>query len=120
MVQGFVAGLDLTLQAKCHEHGATKLEEALAITGKWERAQEALKLSAPAGPQSLTPPVATTVTETVSAMVSAKYDAAHHSASPELATAIRELSADVRALRLEVDRLQQRNDHDYRAQLEHG
>lgn len=32
----FVAGLDPVLQAKCHEHGATSLEEALAIACKWE------------------------------------------------------------------------------------
>lgn len=114
----FVAGLDLTLQAKCHEHGATTLEEALVIAGKWERAQEALKLSAPAGPQSLTLPVAATSTETVSAMVSTQHDAAPHSAAPELAAAVQELTADVRALRLEVDRLQRRTDHDYRGRAE--
>ncbi|MGL6013297.1 MAG: hypothetical protein ACRC0J_17600, partial [Shewanella oncorhynchi] len=41
----FIAGLDPVLQAKCHEHGATSLEEALAIACKWERAQEVFKLA---------------------------------------------------------------------------
>lgn len=42
----FVTGLDPVLQVNCHEHGATALE-ALAIAGKWERAQEALRLAPP-------------------------------------------------------------------------
>ncbi|KAL1256584.1 hypothetical protein QQF64_012129 [Cirrhinus molitorella] len=43
----FVAALDPVLQAKCHKHGATSLEEALAIACKWERAQEVLRLAPP-------------------------------------------------------------------------
>lgn len=44
----FVAGLDPVIQAKCHEHGAATLEEALDTACKWERAQDALKLLPPA------------------------------------------------------------------------
>ena len=43
----FVAGVDPTLGAKCHEHGTTTLEEALAIAYEWERAKKALKLLSP-------------------------------------------------------------------------
>lgn len=50
----FVAGLDPTLQSKCHEHGASTLEEALAVACKCECAQEALKPLPPPSPVSTT------------------------------------------------------------------
>lgn len=40
----FLAGLDPTLRAKCHEQGATDLEEALIIAARCEMARETLKL----------------------------------------------------------------------------
>ena len=40
----FLAGLDPELRAKCHEQGATTLEEALVIAGRCENAREAAKL----------------------------------------------------------------------------
>ncbi len=40
----FLAGLDPTLQAKCHEQGATDLEEALVIADRCEMARETLKM----------------------------------------------------------------------------
>lgn len=40
----FLAGLDPALRAKCHEQGATDLEEALVIAGRCEMAREALKM----------------------------------------------------------------------------
>lgn len=40
----FLAGLDPALRAKCHEQGATDLDEALIIAGQGEIARETLKL----------------------------------------------------------------------------
>lgn len=40
----YLAGLDPALRAKCHEQGATDLEEGLIITGRCEMAREALKM----------------------------------------------------------------------------
>lgn len=40
----FLAGLDPALRAKCHEQGATDLEEALIIAGRCEMARETLKM----------------------------------------------------------------------------
>lgn len=40
----FLAGLDPTLRAKCHEQRAADLEEALLITGRCEMARESLKM----------------------------------------------------------------------------
>lgn len=42
-----LAGLDPALQAKCHEQGATDVEEALTIAGRCEWARQALRASAP-------------------------------------------------------------------------
>lgn len=39
----FLAGMDPVLYAQCHEHGATLLVEALAVSCRWEQAQEALR-----------------------------------------------------------------------------
>lgn len=40
----FLAGLDPSLRAKCHEQGATDLEEALTIAGRCEMARETMKM----------------------------------------------------------------------------
>lgn len=48
----FLAGLDPALQAKCHEQGATDVEEALTIAGHCERARQALRASTPGLPYS--------------------------------------------------------------------
>jgi len=40
----FLAGLDLGLRAKCHEQGATDIEEALVIAERCENVREAVKL----------------------------------------------------------------------------
>lgn len=40
----FLAGLDPALRAKCHEQGATDLEEALVVAGRCEMAREAWKM----------------------------------------------------------------------------
>ena len=40
----FLVGLDPTLRAKCHEQGATDLEEALVIAGRCEMARETLRM----------------------------------------------------------------------------
>lgn len=40
----FLAGLDPALRAKCHEQGATDLEEALIIASRCEMAREALRM----------------------------------------------------------------------------
>ncbi len=108
----FVAGLDPVLQAKCHEHGATSLEEALAIVCKWERAQEVLRF-APLPPlsqkTSLSPNSSTTVpSESLSAMVSTKSTASGDSSS-EIMTAVKQLTADVKALRMEVSQLKRQH-----------
>ena len=47
-----LAGLDPALQAKCHEQGATDMEEALTIAGHCERARQALRASTPGLPYS--------------------------------------------------------------------
>lgn len=38
----FLAGMNPVLHAQCHEHGATLLVEALAVSCRWEQTQEAL------------------------------------------------------------------------------
>lgn len=48
----FLAGLYPTFQAKCHEQGATDVEEALIIAGCCERARQALRASTPELPYS--------------------------------------------------------------------
>ena len=48
----FLAGLEPALQAKCHEQGATDVEEALIIAGHCERARQALRASTPGLPYS--------------------------------------------------------------------
>lgn len=70
----FVAGLDPILQAKCHEHDAATLEDALAVACKWERAQEALKLlSPPVFAQTSLAASLASPDEPLSAMVSTKH-----------------------------------------------
>ncbi len=108
----FVAGLDPVIQAKCHEHGATSLEEALAIACKWERAQEVLRL-APLPPLSqktcLSPNSSTTLSsESVAAMVSTQ-TTAHGDISSEVMTAVKQLTADVKALRMEVSQMKRQH-----------
>lgn len=110
----FVAGLDPILQAKCHEHGAATLEDALAVACKWERAQEALKLlPPPASPyvtsQYASPPAPQG--EPLSAMVSTKHEKSHSDSSAALMDAVKQLSKDVHALRLEVTQLGQDCSH---------
>lgn len=83
----FIAGLDPVLQAKCHEHGATTLEEALAVACKWEQAQEALRLLPP---PALMPTCTQGTTSSVlpgeplSAMVSTKHSVSQSDPSPDL------------------------------------
>lgn len=75
----FIAGMDPVLQAKCHEHGATTLEEALDIACKWERAQEAMwLLPPPAVTPSCTSGTSPSASqgEPLSAMVSTKHTVA--------------------------------------------
>lgn len=48
----FLAGLDPALQAKCHEQGATDMEEALIIAGRCERARQAMRANTPGSPYS--------------------------------------------------------------------
>ncbi len=108
----FVAGLDPVIQAKCHEHGATSLEEALAIACKWERAQEVLRL-APLPPLSqktgLSPNSSTTLpSESLAAMVSTQ-TTAHGDISSEVMTAVKQLTADVKALRIEVSQIKRQH-----------
>ncbi len=108
----FVAGLDPIIQEKCHEHGATSLEEALAIACKWERAQEVLRL-APLPPLSqktgLSPNSSTTLpSESHAAMVSTK-TTAHGDISSEVMTAVMQLTADVKALRMEVSQMKRQH-----------
>ncbi len=108
----FVAGLDPVIQAKCHEHGATSLEEALAIACKWERVQEVLRL-APLPPLSqktgLSPNSSTTLSsESLAAMVSTQ-TTAHGDISSEVMTAVKQLTADVKALRMEVSQIKRQH-----------
>lgn len=43
----FLAGLDPALQAKCHEQGATDMEEALTVASRCERARQTLRANTP-------------------------------------------------------------------------
>lgn len=110
----FIAGLDPVLQAKCHEHGATKLEEALAIACKWERAQEVLRL-APISHLShktsltLNSSATSPSGESLSAMVSTK-TASSGDISSEIMTAVKQLTADVKTLRMEVSQLKRQQE----------
>ncbi|KAL6455407.1 hypothetical protein MHYP_G00361510 [Metynnis hypsauchen] len=97
------AGLDPVLQSKCHEHGATTLDEALSIACKWERAEEALRLAAPSSVQTVVN--SRSPVETTTAMVSTK-----QGTSPELVQVVKELSTELKALRLEVNQLKQQRD----------
>lgn len=40
----FLAGLDPVLMAKCHEQGATVLEEAVIIAGQCKNARDSIKI----------------------------------------------------------------------------
>ncbi len=111
-LERFVAGFDPVIQAKCNEHGATSLEEALAIACKWERAQEVLRL-APLPPLSqktgMSPNSSTALpSESLSAMVSTK-TTAHGNVYSEVMTAIMQLNADVKALRMEVSQMKRQH-----------
>lgn len=112
----FVAGLDPVLQAKCHEHGASSLEEALTIACKWERAQEALKTVPPYSLSTTNEKVLEQVSECKSgkittAMVSSKSVASASEESPKLMQAIVDLTADVKALRVEINQLKQQKEN---------
>lgn len=110
----FVAGLDPILQAKCHEHGAATLEDALNVACKWERAQEALKLLPPPASLYATSqytPVPVPQGEPLNAMVSTKHEKSHPDSSASLMEAVKQLSKDVHLLRLEVTHLGQDYGH---------
>lgn len=100
----FVAGLDPVLQVKCHEHGATTLEEALAVACKCERAQEALRLAQPQCVGVLPPASCSSSSQQaahITAMVSST-PAPSGDVNPEILSAIKQLSAEVQTLRLSV------------------
>lgn len=103
----FVAGLDPILQSKCHEHGAATLEDALAVACKWERAQEALKLlPPPVIAPALTPSaIPAPQEELFAAMVSTRHKKSQSDPSSGLFEAVKQLSNDLHALRLEVSQL---------------
>lgn len=94
----FLAGLDPTLRAKCHEQGATDLEEALIIAVRCEMARETLKLDyVNIQPRHASPDGSAT------AMV--------HSILDEGGAykAIERLTEDMREMRLEMRRMTEEN-----------
>ncbi|KAI7804760.1 putative synaptotagmin-like protein 3, partial [Triplophysa rosa] len=110
----FVAGLEPVLQAKCHEHGATSLEEALAIECKWERAQEVLRFAPLPTLRQKTglSPSLTLPSESLSAMESTK-TTSPGDISSELTTAVKQLTADVKSLSLQVNQLKTQRDQSF-------
>ncbi|XP_061765808.1 uncharacterized protein LOC133558442 [Nerophis ophidion] len=95
----FLAGLDPALRAKCHEQGATELEEALTIAGRCEMAREALRMDY-VSTQVHQPPTGSGK----AAMV--------HSISDDgggLYRTIDRLTADVREMRMEMKRMAEEN-----------
>lgn len=101
----FVAGLDPVLQVKCHEHGATTLEQALDVACKCERAQEALRLAQPqcvgVSPPAASSPASSQPAAHLTAMVSSG-PVSSVGVNSDILSAISQLSAEVRTLKLAV------------------
>lgn len=102
----FAAGLDPILQAKCHEHGAATLEDALAVAVNGS-VQEALKLLSP---PVIAPALTSSATpapqeELFGAIMSTRQKKSQSDPSAGLFEAVKQLSNDLHALRLEVSQL---------------
>lgn len=94
----FLAGLDPTLRAKCHEQGATDLEEALIIVGRFEMARETLKMD-----YGSTQARHTSLGGGATAMV--------HSISEggSMYSVLQRLTEDMKEMRLEMKRMSEEN-----------
>uniref|UniRef100_A0AAV2J093 Retrotransposon gag domain-containing protein n=1 Tax=Knipowitschia caucasica TaxID=637954 RepID=A0AAV2J093_KNICA len=103
----FLAGLDPGLRAKCHEQGATDLEEALMIAGRCERARMALGVGLQSGPGSHPAPA------TVASLSAAEGTALGTSGvTGKLLGAVERLTDRMDKLQMEVVNLRaQRSDH---------
>lgn len=86
----FLAGLDPALQTKCHEMGATDLEEAMAIAARCERARQALL-------NTRSPPMA--LQHTVSALDSVGSNAGLLSAVERLSMKVDKLQTELRDIK---------------------
>ena len=94
----FLAGLDPALQAKCHEQGATDMEEALIIAGRCERARQAVKMCAPSSPYS---PPHSAMVATLSSPQASGLDF-NGNASEKLIYAVERLTSKMDGLQTEV------------------
>lgn len=92
----FLAGLDPGLRAKCHEQGATDLDEALTIAGRCERARMAMGVGTQNGPCSPTNPA------TVATLSPAKNAGVDCDATGMLLGAVERLTARMDKLQMDV------------------
>lgn len=95
----FLAGLDSVLRAKCHEQGATDLEEAVIIAGRCENARDAMKTD------YITGNAAGSTTNDVGA-VAAVYSVTDNGG---LHRAVDRLTEEMRDMRMELRRLGDEN-----------
>lgn len=94
----FLAGLDPTLRAKCHEQGATDLEEALVVAGRCEMARETLKMDYANTQARYTPPGggATALVHSISE-------------GGDVYKTLQRLTEDMKEMRLEMRRMTEEN-----------
>ncbi|KAK7895748.1 hypothetical protein WMY93_021073 [Mugilogobius chulae] len=101
----FLAGLDPGLRAKCHEQGATDLEEALVVAGRCERARLALGVETQTGPYSQPAPA------TVASLSSAEESGlGAESTAGKLLSAVERLSARMDKLQMDMVNLREQRD----------
>lgn len=98
----FLAGMNPVLHAQCHEHGATLLVEALAVSCRWKQAQT----SSPTCSHTSLHTGDNFLFSTRCATTSQS-----DQSPPNPMNAMKWLSEDVRALKLEVAHLQQHHEH---------
>ena len=97
----FLAGLDPALRAKCHEQGATDLDEALIIAGRCEMAREAHKMDF-SNKQVHQPPTESGAAAAVSSVTDGY---GWRSALDRLAEDMREMKVEMRRMAEENNRL---------------
>lgn len=95
----FVAGLDQELQIKCHERGVKTLKEALEIATQAERARQAAKLTMPLPPTNNTADMVSNLSVTAVSNTDMHLQEAVH----VLTDTIKDLSRDMKALKLQIN-----------------
>lgn len=100
----FLAGLDPGLRAKCHEQGATDMEEALIVAERCENAREAIKLDCHGGAAAYTAPIG----GPVAAVHPVTDHGSLHRVVSDLAEEMRDMRMDLKLMAEENQRLRER------------